>query len=115
MNNALVFNRLSLYRKRSGLSQKEVGLLLGYRDGEMIGYYERSQRPPNIAVAFGYQALFGATPRDLFPDMYGRVEHLIVTNAADVRAGLEERDVLEWKIHLLTTLAERAQRHSDVV
>ena len=108
-------NRLSLYRRRSGLSQKEVGLLLGYRDGEMIGYYERSQRPPNIAVAFGYEALFGATPRDLFPDMYERIEHLVVTNAADVRAGIEDPHSLEWKIHLLTALAERAQQHSDVV
>ena len=115
MKNALLFNRLSLYRRRSGLSQKEVGALLGYRDGEMIGYYERSQRPPNITVAFGYQALFGATPRDLFPDMYERVEHLIITNAADVRAALEDHDVLEWKIQLLASLLERARQHSDVV
>jgi len=114
MRNATA-NYLSLYRKRSGLSQKEVGLLLGYRDGEMIGYYERSQRPPNIAVAFGYEALFGATPRDLFPDMYERVEHLIVTNAAGVRSGIEDPHSLEWKIQLLTALVERAQQHSDVV
>ena len=89
--------------------------MLGYRDGEMIGYYERSQRPPNIAVAFGYEALFGATPRDLFPDMYERVDQLIVNNAADVRAGIEDRHVLDWKIKLLTALAERAEQHSDVV
>jgi transcriptional regulator with XRE-family HTH domain len=109
------FNHLRLHRRRSGLSQNEVGLLLGYRDGEMIGYYERSQRPPNIAVAFGYEALFGATPRDLFPDMYERVEHLIVNNAAHVRAGIEDRQILEWKVQLLTKLVERAEQHSDAV
>lgn len=67
-------NYLRAYRKRSGLSQKEIAYLLGSQSGTKVSRYERLARQPSIETVFAYKVIFGANARDLFAGMFQKVE-----------------------------------------
>ncbi len=78
-------NYLRTYRKRSGLSQREVGFLLGARFGTHVSRYERFTRIPPLpsAVALGVvfhaplDTLFAGTVRAAEQDTARRIARLI--------------------------------------
>jgi len=70
-------NYLRTYRKRSGLSQEEVGFLLGGHNGSKVSRYERFSRKPNLEALFAYELVFGAPARELFAGSYQKVEKRI--------------------------------------
>ena len=74
-------NYLRTYRKRSGLSQDEVALLLGCQDGTKISRYERFSRKPNLETLFAYEVVFGAPARELFSGAYQKVEKRTLNRA----------------------------------
>ena len=51
-------NYLRAHRKRSGLSQEEVAIILGCDDGAMVSRHERSYNLPPLTLALGYEAIF---------------------------------------------------------
>lgn len=59
-------NYLKMFRKRSGLSQREVAFLLGCRHGSKVSRYERGERVPNAQTVFGYEAIFRVPSKQLF-------------------------------------------------
>lgn len=67
-------NYLRTYRKRSGLTQNEVGYLLGCVNGSQVSRYEHHRRIPNLETALTYEAIFRAPVRDLFAGLFGEVE-----------------------------------------
>jgi transcriptional regulator with XRE-family HTH domain len=71
---------LRTLRKRSGLSQKELAHILGFRSGVPISRHERSDSVPDLLTAFGFEAIFRVPISKLFPGLYQTVE-----------VGLEER------------------------
>lgn len=70
--------RLSQYllthRKRMGLSQAEVGSLLGLGDGTMVSRYERGTRLPPFLMTLRLCIIYRATPRELFTGRYDQLE-----------------------------------------
>src|SRR5258708_4349170 len=54
-------NYLRMYRKRSGLSQEETALLLGYPNGQQVSRCERFTRQPSLQTILAYEAVFGET------------------------------------------------------
>ncbi len=78
-------NYLRTYRKRSGLSQREVGFLLGARYGTHVSRYERFTRLPPLpsAIALGLvfhaplNVLFAGTLRAAEQDTVRRIARLI--------------------------------------
>ena len=74
-------NYLRTYRKRAGLSQKEMAFLLGCRGGAKISRYERSARQPNLQTAFVYEAVFRTPARELFAGIFQEIERTAVKRA----------------------------------
>jgi DNA-binding XRE family transcriptional regulator len=67
-------NYLRMHRKRSGLTQDEVGYLLGCVNGSKVSRYERYRRIPNLETALTYEAIFRIPVRDLFAGHFAEVE-----------------------------------------
>ena len=63
-------NYLRRYRKLLGLSQPEVGFLLGGLTGACVSTHERFLKQPGIEGIFGYEVLFAALRRAV---IYGSV------------------------------------------
>ena len=60
-------NYLKTFRKRSGLSQRELALLLGCKHGSKVSRYERNERLPSPRTLIGYEIVFRKqTLRTLF-------------------------------------------------
>jgi len=76
-------NYLKTHRKKSGLSQREVAAVLGFKDGGLISRHERSRHVPPLRHALAYEALFCVPVSILFGGLHETVQ-------ADVEAALEE-------------------------
>jgi transcriptional regulator with XRE-family HTH domain len=77
-------------RKRSGLSQKELALTLGFRSGAPISRHERSESVPDLLTAFGYEAIFRVPISELFPGLYQTVAVAIEERLAKMEDELHQ-------------------------
>src|SRR5947207_15812745 len=53
-------NYLKAHRKKSGLSQRDVGNLLGHKGAGQISRHERATSIPSLAAALAYELIFRA-------------------------------------------------------
>jgi transcriptional regulator with XRE-family HTH domain len=100
-------NYLRTWRKRSGLSQKEVAFLLGCRYSNKVSHYERFTRQPNLETVFACEALFGVPARELFAGMYQKVEETIRQRGQILveKLNVEKPDrITRWKLENLTAM-----------
>jgi transcriptional regulator with XRE-family HTH domain len=67
-------NYLRTYRKKLGLTQREVAFLLGCHSPAKVSRYERSGRVPDLKTIFAYEAIFQKPARELFAGIYDRAE-----------------------------------------
>jgi transcriptional regulator with XRE-family HTH domain len=74
-------NYLRTYRKRFGLSQKELSFLLGVKRSEKVCRYEKFQQVPNLKTALAFQAVFGVPVAELFAGIYDQAEKEISKRA----------------------------------
>lgn len=81
-------NYVLTHRKRAGLSQDELGQLIGYGGRASVCRHETSQALPPLITALCYEAIFGAPVSELFPGLKLTVEQ-----------GLAER-ILEFEREL---------------
>ena len=65
---------LRSHRRKSGLSQKEIGILLGSPDRGQISRHERLNTIPPLLTALSYQAIFCVPISDLFPGVYEAIK-----------------------------------------
>jgi transcriptional regulator with XRE-family HTH domain len=63
-------NYLRSYRKKSGLTQREVGFLLGRTNGAQISRYEKRRRVPPLKMALALEALLGIPVSTLFAGIH---------------------------------------------
>src|SRR5437773_11106309 len=59
-------NYLRTYRKRSGLTQREVAFLVGCRNGAQVSRYAKRRRLPPLRTALACEAAFGVPVSVLF-------------------------------------------------
>ena len=74
MQNDKLDNYLRTYRKKLGLTQREVAFLLGCHDGAKVSRYERRGAVPNLKTIFAYEGIFQKPARELFAGIYDRAE-----------------------------------------
>lgn len=101
-------NYLRAHRKRTGLTQDELALLLGCKDGTKVSRYERLCRAPNLETAFACQAIFSVPAHELFPGIYQNVEHVIKKRAELLKkklGGMPSNAVRECKRRALNAIA----------
>ena len=80
-----------MYRKRSGLSQDETALLLGYPTGQQVCRYERLARQPPLHIVLAYEALFGVPVRELLGGVFEKQQEAIRKRAGIVIKQLEQQ------------------------
>ncbi len=57
---------LRIERRRAGLSQTDIAVLLGVRTASKISRYERGRRLPPLKTALAYEAILGKPIAELF-------------------------------------------------
>ncbi len=77
-------NYLRTYRRRSGLYQEDVALLLGCENGSKVSRYECSAREPSLENTLAYEAIFGIPIRELYAGMYQKVEEKTMRRAKEL-------------------------------
>ncbi len=70
---ALLSSYVRMFRKRSGLAQHEVAVLLGCKHGSKVSRYERGERRPALATIIAYELVFHANLRALFAGEFARI------------------------------------------
>jgi DNA-binding XRE family transcriptional regulator len=79
-------NYLHVYRKKTGLTQREIGLLVGYLKEGAISRHERFHSLPPLLTALAYEAVFGVPVGDIFSGM----RELVASNVEERIIELEE-------------------------
>lgn len=84
-------NYLRTHRRKSGLSQRELGSLLGYNDEGQVSRHERSKTVPPLIAAFAYEVIFRIPVSDLFPGIHTEVARQMEANLAALKENLQQR------------------------
>ena len=70
-------NHLVVYRRRRGLSQKEVARLLNDTSADMLSRYECGYVLPPLPAALGLEIIYRVPAAFLFPNLYDELRHEI--------------------------------------
>ncbi len=74
-------NYLRTYRRRAGLTQKDLAILLGIGHQSSVSKLERRRRRPDLGIALGCQLIFGVAAAKIFPGVLAEVRRGIVERA----------------------------------
>jgi hypothetical protein len=91
MNNKVVGNYLRAHRRRSGLSQRDLGILAGYKDDIQVSRHERSETVPPLLIALSYEVIFQVPVAELFVGFQSAVANTVAHNAEELTADIEKR------------------------
>jgi transcriptional regulator with XRE-family HTH domain len=61
---------LVTYRKRSRLTQDELGFLMGFETGNVVGNFEQGRRVPAFQNVVAFELVFGCSAKELFAGVY---------------------------------------------
>jgi DNA-binding XRE family transcriptional regulator len=75
-------NYIRVHRRRAGLSQHELGSVIGYRDAEGVARHEKSLIAPSLELAISYELIFRVPVSEIFAGLRDQV-------AAEVELRLE--------------------------
>jgi transcriptional regulator with XRE-family HTH domain len=100
-----VQNYLRTVRKESGLTQDEVGFLLGSPNGGIVSRYEQFNRLPSLETAYALEALFGMPGRELFAGTFDKAKRQLAKRAKILEKRLTTPDALtERKLRTLRSV-----------
>ncbi len=85
-------NYLRMYRKRSGLTQRDVAFLLGCQNGAQVSRYEKRKRVPPLRTALACEAVFGIPASQLFAGMHQAAEKEIGKRLLGLRSKLQTQN-----------------------
>ena len=84
-------NYLRTYRKKSGLTQREVGYLLGWKSGGSVARYEKRRRLPPLQTALAYEAILGVPLSKLFAGIHDTARKNIQKRMVELRSKLQAK------------------------
>lgn len=99
-------NYLAVFRRKSGLTQSELGKLLGYEDQNTVGRHEKSQAIPTLDAAIKYEIVFRVPVGEIFIGLHDLLtidvemklaqfhEHLGTLSARDLNASSTARKLI---------------------
>ena len=67
-------NRLWMYRKRMGFSQRQVAALIGYASAEHVGHWEHGRKLPSLVTALKLEIVYRVPVAYLFLEDYARLK-----------------------------------------
>jgi DNA-binding XRE family transcriptional regulator len=80
---------LRTHRRKAGLTQREMGSLLGYDDEDAVGRHERLKTLPPLLVALGYEVVFKMSVGKLFSGLKETVEKTIEPRILELEQKLQ--------------------------
>lgn len=107
-------NYLRTHRKRSGLSQEDVALLLGSTSRVRVSRHELLRRYPETRTIFAYEIIFGVPARKLFPGTYQKVERVTAELARTLAEELSSRAPSRALARKIATLRAIASQVTDL-
>lgn len=111
MKNQAEGNYLRAHRKKSGLSQRDVGKLLGYKDPGQISRHERATSIPPLAAALAYELVFRAPVSSIFAGTRDAIARDLEVRLKEIGAALGSRSAGDRNANLvaqkLAWLSER--------
>jgi transcriptional regulator with XRE-family HTH domain len=118
MKHRAVKNHLRTHRRKSALSQRQVGELLGYPSEAQVSRHENAKAIPHLASAFGYHIIFRVPLRCLFPGLYEEVRETIEKQLRDLEVTLHGQTVrgpqAEAIARTLLWMMDRRERDTDM-
>ncbi len=90
-NTHKLVNYLRAHRKTAGLSQSEVGAIIGYSDKNAVGRHELFRALPPFLMGIAYEVLFHTPVSELFPGVKETVEIAIERSLAGFETALSEQ------------------------
>ena len=84
-------NCVRTYRKRSGLTQRELAIVLGYSDLWQISRHERSRSWPSLRIALAYEVVFQVPLATIFQEARRSVERAVELKLNTLERNLRER------------------------
>lgn len=97
-------NYLRTFRKRSGLSQKEVAFLLGCEYGTNISRYERNQRLPTLKTVLTLELIYQSESKHLFEGIYHSLAYQLKNRTAILERQIKKQPTSPPLIHKLESL-----------
>ncbi len=91
MQDRMLPNYLRMYRRRSGLSQRELGMLLGYKHRGQTSRHEQFKGFPPLAIALAYEVLYRAPVSTLFLGMHDKVKTSVEERLTAMEKDLQGR------------------------
>jgi len=93
-------NYLRTHRRRYGLSQAEVAMLLGADSGTKVSRYENFIRMPNALTIFACEIVFDQPASELFAGSYEAIRHAVQKRARRMLKQLDALPDRQSKKHL---------------
>jgi transcriptional regulator with XRE-family HTH domain len=100
---------LRTFRKRAGLSQADVAMLLGESSRHSVSHYERALAEPSLQAAIACEIVFGEPIAELFAGVYDEVELSVIMRTHRLIALVERSDpapIVEHKLASLRRIAK---------
>ncbi len=88
-------NYLRTHRRRIGLSQRELGKVLGYRDEGPVSPHEGFGTMPPLTLALSYEIVYRAPISEIFAGLRDEIEEQVEGRLADLEMGLQQRSAKE--------------------
>ena len=84
-------NYVRARRKRAGLSQRELAMILGYSDEGAVSRHELFRSVPPLLIALGYEVIFQTSVSELFPGLRQTIETAIEKSLTDFEITLRKQ------------------------
>jgi DNA-binding XRE family transcriptional regulator len=91
MTKEVIGNYLRAHRRRCGLSQRELGILVGYGHTHAISKHELSKSVPPLLVALAYEIVFEIPVGQLFTGFRSVVTQSVARNIQDLKADVQNK------------------------
>lgn len=94
-------NYVKAQRRKSGLTQRELGKLLGYKDPGQVSRHERAESVPSLEAALAYEVIFRMPVAVIFLGIREAIARDVETRLSDLALTLRERGTADQdpKVH----------------
>ena len=83
-------NDIRIHRRKTGLSQRDIGEVLGYLSEGPVARHEDGRRLPSLQVALGYELIFRVPVAEIFPGLRDEVSRTVEKQLAQLEERLGE-------------------------
>ena len=78
ISKTMIKNRIRTYRLKRGLTQKDVSILLGYKNQSLLSHWENDKKTPTLKNFFKLASILKIFPAEmLFNELFDEIKHEI--------------------------------------